>query len=451
MVSARCLHSQNRTVITYETACGLTVRRTIFLLPQEPGMPNAVEAQRVEIENRSGRDRKLSIVMTGVFGVGAPLNIANDVVCVNVVHESAVYYDGDAPAALTVHFKPAGEQFAQRFAALLCRGEYLDSFCTNLSDFVGCGTLEHPELIARLPSRYSRKNAPFFALEKTFNALNGQNAVVDELVGMLEEDAQAADSLGATLHHLLEKYKNPDALAKTFQSVVDFWDRYPAYLQPETGHSRFDAYVGHNLPFQVLYQSYVSRAFAWTQKSYRETGFREIQDIYASMYYLSAMGENDLIKELLSNWIRNVFRMGYAYHDFTFQGKEPSDCSDDQLWLVQAVYRYVKLTGDSGFLLEEYPIAGEDARRPLWETLMAILTYSGGISVGIHGLPLLDKADWNDTLRLDREVMKGPEKERCYWEQLEEAERRKRLKLPAIYIKMENMFPPRGLTIITMK
>ena len=419
VTSAQCLHSQNRTVITYETACGLTIRRTIFLLPQEPGMPNAVEAQRVEIENHSGRDRSLSIVMTGVFGVGAPLNIANDVVCVNVVHESAVCYGGDAPAALTVHFKPAGEQSAQRFAALLCRGEYLDSFCTNLSDFVGCGTLEHPELIAHLPSRFSRKNAPFFALEKTFNLPDGQNAVVDGFVGMLEEDAQAADSLNGALHCLLEKYKDPTALTETFQSVVEFWNRYPAYLQPETGDSRFDAYVGHNLPFQVLYQTYVSRAFAWTQKSYRETGFREIQDIYASMYYLSAMGENALIKELLSNWIRSVFRMGYAYHDFTFQGKEPGDCSDDQLWLVQAVYRYVTLTGDSGFLLEEYPIAGEDAKRPLWETLMAILTYSGKISVGVHGLPLLDKADWNDTLRLDREVMKGPEKERRYREQLE--------------------------------
>lgn len=419
VASAHCLHSQNRTIITYETACGLTIRRTIFLLPQEPGMPNAVEAQRVEVENRSGRDRRLSIVMTGVFGVGAPLNIANDVVCVNVVHESAVCYDGDTPAALTVHFKPAGEQSAQRFAALLCRGEYLDSFCTSLSDFVGCGTLEHPELIAHLPNRYSRKNAPFFALEKTFNIGAGEAVAVDEFVGMLEEDAKAADSLDMALHNLLEKYRDPDALRLTFQSVVDFWNRYPAYLQPETGDVQFNAYVGHNLPFQVLYQTYVSRAFAWTQKSYRETGFREIQDIYASMYYLSAMGENDLIKELLSNWIRSVFRMGYAYHDFTFRGKEPGDCSDDQLWLVQAVYRYVKLTGDTGFLLEEYPIAGEDAKRPLWETLMAILTYSGNISVGIHGLPLLDKADWNDTLRLDKEVMKGPEKERRYWEQLE--------------------------------
>ncbi|MCD8084832.1 MAG: hypothetical protein LUF28_00620 [Clostridiales bacterium] len=179
------------------------------------------------------------------------------------------------------------------------------------------------------------------------------------------------------------------ALNRILQTVVDFWNRYPAYLVPETEDSRFNAYVGHNLPFQVLYQTYVSRAFAWTQKSYRETGFREIQDIYASMYYLSAIGENDLIKDLISNWVRNVFPMGYAYHDFTFAGKEPGDCSDDQLWLVQAVYRYVELTGDSAFLLEEYPMAGEQGgSRPLWETLMAILTYSGKISVGRHGLSL---------------------------------------------------------------
>lgn len=421
VASASCLHSQNRTVITYETDCGLKIRRTIFLLPQEDGMPNAVEAQRVEIVNRSGRDRKLKIVMTGVFGIAAATGIANDVIYCNVVAESELYYQNDSPAALTLHHKPAECAGEKRFAALLCNGEGFDEFCTSQSDFIGRGTLAKPELVSRLPSRHSRKLAPFFALGKTFNILAGETAVVDELVGMMETEGAVEAPFDEALHRLLEKYRDPAALRETFQSVVNFWDRYPAYLRPRTGNERFDAYVGRNLPFQVLYQTYVSRAVAWTQKSYRETGFREIQDIYASMYYLSALGENDLVKDLLSNWVRQVWRMGYAYHDFTFQGKEPGDCSDDQLWLVQAVYRYVKLTGDRAFLLEEFPIAGEEgAARSLWETIMAILTYSGSISVGAHGLPLLDKADWNDTLRLDPEVMKGPEKERRYRKQLEE-------------------------------
>jgi ABC-type polysaccharide transport system, permease component len=33
---------------------------------------------------------------------------------------------------------------------------------------------------------------------------------------------------------------------------------------------------------------------------------------------------------------------------------------------------------------------------------------------------LLDKADWNDTLRLDPAVMKGPQKEEAYLRQLKE-------------------------------
>ena len=419
VTSALCLHSQNRTTITYQTACGLEIKRTIFLLPQEDGMPTAVEAQRVEIINRSDRERKLKIVMTGMFGIAVATGIANDVVYCNVVAESEVYYREGRPAALTLHHKPAECAGEKRFAALLCSGEGLDEFCTSQSDFIGRGTLARPELAGRLPSRYSRKMAPFFAMGKTVTVPAGETAVVDEFVGMMETDGDVEQPFDNALHVLLEKYKDPAALTETFRKVVDFWDRYPAYLQPHTGDSRFDAYVGHNLPFQVLYQTYVSRAFAWTQKSYRETGFREIQDIFASMYYLNALGQGPLVKELLSNWVRQVWRMGYAYHDFTYQGKEPGDCSDDQLWLVQAVYRYVKLTGDTGFLLEEYPIAGEEgASRSLWETILAILTYSGKISVGLHGLPLLDKADWNDTLRLDPEVMKGPEKELRYRKQL---------------------------------
>ncbi len=421
VVSATCLHSQNRTVITYETECGLIIRRTIFLLPQEDGMPNAVEAQRVEIENHSGRDRVLKIIMTGVFGIAVPTGIANDVVYCNVVAESEVYYENGTPAALTLHHKPAECRGEKRFAALMCNGEGLDEFCTSQPDFIGSGTLAQPELVGHLPSQYSRKMAPFFAMGKAFTVKSGETVAVDEFVGMMETDVDVEEPFDTALHTLLNKYQDPAALTAAFQRVVDFWDRYPAYLQPQTGDPRFDAYVGHNLPFQVLYQTYVSRAFAWTQKSYREMGFREIQDIYASMYYLSAMGENELVKDLLSNWVRQVWRMGYAYHDFTFQGKEPGDCSDDQLWLVQAVYRYVKLTGDTDFLLTEYPIAGEDgAKRTLWDTILAILTYSGCISVGVHGLPLLDKADWNDTLRLDPEVMKGPEKERRYRAQLAE-------------------------------
>ena len=423
--SARCVHSQSRSVITYETECGLRIRRTIFILPQEDGMPGAVEAQRVEIENLTDRPRKLRIIFTGMFGITGPSTLANDIVYANVVIESEVWYRNGAPAALTVHHKPAQLQGEKRFALLLNGSGLMDEFCTSISDFIGTGTLEKPELVSKLPNSYSRKNTPFFAMARGLSLEAGGRAVADTFTGMMETEGSADGPFDEALERLLDRYSDPGALQEQLDAIAAFWDTYPAYIVPDTGDARFDAYVGHNLPFQTLYQTYVSRAFAWTQKAYREIGFREIQDIYASMYYMSAAGKNGLIKELLSNWIRNVFRMGYANHNFVIEGKEPGVCSDDSLWLLQAVDRYVKLTGDWGILLEEFDVAdkapeGRPGRRSLLETIRSILLYSGKISVGRNGLPLLDHADWNDTLRLDRHVWNGPEKEKVYLAQLEE-------------------------------
>ena len=418
--SASCTHSQGWTKIDYTTADGLAIERTIFMLPQEPGMPSAVEAQRVTVKNLGNTARELRIVFTGSFGIADPGTLAGDVIYANLVQESEVVYDGDAPVALTLWAKPTSERNKKRFVAVLKDGEGMDEYCTSLADFVGSGTLAQPELIGHLPCALSRKMAPFFAVAKTFNIASGETATIDELVGMSGSDGDDVPFESA-FPTLVDAYRDPAALTRSLAGVRSFWARYTNYLQMQSGDDKYDAYISHNLPFQVLYQTYVSRAFAWTQKSYREMGFREVQDIYASMYYLSAMGENDLVRDLLSNWVRQVWEMGYAYHDFTFKGKEPGDCSDDQLWLFQAVYRYVTISGDVDFLTSEFTIAGTDGKkRTLWETLKAALTYSGCISVGKHGLPLLDKADWNDTLRLDKVVYKGPQKEELYRKQLAE-------------------------------
>ena len=421
MNSAHCVHSQNRTVITC-VATGLKITRTIFLLMQENGMPDATELQHIEIENLEAGTRNLKIVCTGEFGIANAVTVANDVVYANLVNQSEIVYDENGkPVCVTMHHKPEEQKGEKKFAVLMKDGETMDDFCTNYSEFVGNGTIERPELGDHMPSRPHRNFVPFFAMGKSFSLRPGEVAKIDSMACMMDRKDDVSEAFDDALFTLVNRFKEPDAANEELAKVEAFQETYSSYLRPQTGNTRFDSYVGRNLPFQVLYQTFVSRAFAWTQKSYRETGFREIQDIYASMYYMNAAGYADLAKQLVSCWAVNVFRMGYAYHDFTWKGKEPGDCSDDQLWLVQAVYRYCKMTGDFHFLKEELKIAGEDAARPLADTLIAILQYSGRISVGKHGLPLLDKADWNDTLRLDKVVIKGPEKEARYRMQLHES------------------------------
>lgn len=462
---ARCLHSQNSTTITYETEDDLRIARTIFLLSQEDGMPNATEVQRVTVENVSDRPRDLRIVMTGVFGINGPDTIAQDVVYANLVTESELLRDDNGvPIALTMHAKPPADELKKRFFMLIgpeaaasgadvagssetasAAEITMDEYCTSVTDFIGSGDLAHPEYIASLPNTLNRKMASFFAAAKSFTADAGGKVIIDTFTGMCDREHDLTPDPYAAISCLFNKYKDQSEFTRVLEARQEEWDRYTDYFIPESGDTYWDAYVRYNLPFQVLYQTYVSRAFAWTQKSYRETGFREIQDIYASMYYLSASGQNDLVRTLIGSWVENVFEMGYANHNFTFAGKEPGACSDDQLWLVQAVYRYIHLTGDTDFLLQEFPVAKyvpsdvrqedkgfitddgsdrEDApKRTLWETICAILIYSGRISVGIHGLPLLDKADWNDTLRLDKDIYDGPEKEELYRKQLDESGR----------------------------
>ena len=416
--SAKCVHSQNRTVITYETLCGLKIERTIFLLPQEKDFPSATEVQRIRISNLKKEPRDLRIVVTGMFGITDPSTLAGDIVFANVVVESELYCKDGRPVAMTVHHQPAECNGEKRFAMLLKGNETMDEYCSSMYDFVGSGSLDRPEMISRLSNAHSRRQAAFFAMAKSFR-LEDETAI-DTFVGMSDKIGDVREEFALNLDKLYEKYRDPKALDETLQKMITDNNRYYSYLKVNSDDRLFDSYVSYNLPFQVLYQTYVSRSFAWTQKSYRETGFREIQDIFASMYYMHANGQDELIRRLIDSWAENVFEFGYAYHNFTTRGKEPGMCSDDQLWLIQAVYRYVTLTGDYDYLKQEVKVAGSDKKRPLYETLKSIIIYSGKISVGKHHLPLLDTADWNDCLRLDKEILFGPQKEAAYYKQLKE-------------------------------
>ena len=414
---AVCKHFPNRTVITYETECGLKIKRTIFVMPQEEDMPEAIEAQRVEIENVSGKDRRLKIVFTGTFGLVSPESMMNDLVYASVTHEGGVTVSDGKVYAVSPNSYPKHLYWQKRFALLFLDGEPMDEYTESYSEFFGRGTLEYPENAAHLSSKSPTKLVPFFAMAKAMTVKNGETKTIDEFVGFTPDRTPDLQNYKKKLGNFIEKYRIKENTTNTLNNVIKFISEYSSYLKLKSSDDKFDSYVNNNLPFQVLYQSFVSRSFAWTQKAFREIGFREIQDMYASVYYMCAMGNSELAKSMLSRWISNVFTMGYANHNFYSTGKEPGICSDDGLWLIQAIYKYISMTADVGILNEEFDTA-DGGRRTLFDTLDAIVTYSGKISVGEHGFPLMDKADWNDTMKLDDDWISGPEKEKLYFEQL---------------------------------
>lgn len=434
IVAATCRHARNHSVIEHRTDCGLVLTRTIFLLPQEAGMPLAVEAQRVELRNEGKAARRIKLTATGMFGPTKPAALMEDVLYSCIIMQGGVLADGSGGVlAASPHYHPAYDLQDLRFHAMILRdgsGARLPrEFGLDYTEFVGSGTLERPAGLPRLSNRLPRKGPGFFALAGELEVGPGETVVADCFTGLVSSRSDHGfdgDSLRREVELLHAKYAPPAAVPAALERVKAFQREYSSFLKVEGGDPAFATYVGENLPFQVLYQSFVSRSLCQTQKGYREIGFREIQDLYSSLYYFNAMGRPDLVRSLILEWAAQVHEFGYANHNFFWVGKEPGKWSDDQLWLHQAVGRYLRLTGDASILDATAPIAGsgpvagsgatpaEQATRPLYETLKAALRYSTEVSLGAHGIPLLDLADWNDCLKIDREFPSGAEKEKIW-------------------------------------
>jgi cellobiose phosphorylase len=427
--SAFCTHSQNHSIIEYKTKCGLEIKRTIFILPQFNGLPLATEVQRIEIKNVSGKKRDLKIVYTGMFGTGTPHAIFEDVVYTNVIMQSSVLMqDGGGIAAISPDYYPEQCREDLRFSTLMIRDgnnvEFPKEFCSNYNEFVGNGTLENPENLTKISNNLYRKGPGFFALAGDLTIESGDVGVVDNFTGLVSSkanpDFDRDNTLIEEVSNLINKFIDKEEVLKALDKNIEFYDKYRNFVQLNSEDPELNTYFNRNLPFQILYQTFVSRSFCQTQKGYREIGFREIQDVFATMYYFVSMGESDFVKQLLKEWCSKVFEFGFAFHNFYWEGKEPGKWSDDALWFIQAAYRYVNLTGDIGFLDEEVIVAGNSpiSTRPVYETIKAIIRYSAEISVGKHKMPLLDSADWNDCLKLDSDYINGIEKEKRYKEQL---------------------------------
>ena len=426
---AICKHSQNRTVIEYTLKNGLFVRRTIFILPQEEGLPVATEAQLIEIENNGSAGKDLRIVYTGMFGTQEVHALREDVIFSTVVAQSEVFYgENDEIRAISFNPNPKWTKGNIRYNTLIVhdgdKTVFPDQFCARYADFVGAGTLEKPQFAAILSNAHSRKGPGFFALSAPFTVQAGAKVQIDNLTCLTSDcvnpDYQEDITMQKELDALIARFSDASALPECLDKVISFTKKYASYMRIKHPDKDFEAYVNNNLPFQVFYQTFVSRSLDWTQKGYREIGFREIQDIFASMYYFAGMGEIEFVKKLLREWISNIYKDGYANHNFYWKGKEPGWWSDDALWLLQALDRFISLTADYDFLKEELPIAGEDGeKRTILETIKAVFTYSYKISVGAHGIPLIDRADWNDCLRVDPDCVNGPTKIENYKEQLQ--------------------------------
>ncbi|AEJ62402.1 glycosyltransferase 36 [Spirochaeta thermophila DSM 6578] len=214
---------------------------------------------------------------------------------------------------------------------------------------------------------------------------------------------------------LIERFREPEEVDAAFARMQAFWEEYLNVCQVETPDPEFDLLVNTHNPRQCYVTLNWSRYLSYYQLGYgaRGIGVRDSsQDVMAVVAGAPGRAKK-LLRKLLSVQKRN----GSSMHQFNPKTMEatmgdaremedrPQYYGDDHLWLVFAVCHYIAETGDYAFLEEEIPFYEKDKEgRPLesarvLEHLERALAFTWN-DTGVHGIPHLGFADWNDTVNL---------------------------------------------------
>ena len=216
-------------------------------------MPDALEAQKIEIFNLTDKKRKLKIVATGMFALCSSESMSNDILYASITYEGGVVKKDGKTLAVAPAPNPMYLRKSKRFATLFSDGESFDDYTDNYIDFIGRGTLEHPENGAFLLSPKTRKVVPFFALGKTVEIEPHKAKRIDEYTGIVSGKGDVTELFLEKFSAFAEKYSSSQALDEAFGKMREFYSAYSSYIKISTGDTLFDSYINNNLPFQVLY------------------------------------------------------------------------------------------------------------------------------------------------------------------------------------------------------
>jgi len=219
------------------------------------------------------------------------------------------------------------------------------------------------------------------------------------------------DDEGAEWRHKLAHYTDPDKARAALSAVKTYWEKHLAPLQIRTPDVGMNGIVNAWNPYQTV------NTFL-TPRGYRDTS----QDVLGIMHMLPS-GVRARLRILLAH----EFQSGTTTHDYateeefaltagatrvfgdgevgfvsptgtTLEEQLGTPSSDAPLWVVPAVCRYLKETGDYAFLQEQVPFL-DGGQSNVLDHMLRIVDHVW-TKRGLHGLPLICMMDWNDSLNL---------------------------------------------------
>jgi len=367
---------------------GLAQAVVTLVAPDAP-----VKLTRLRLENRSGRERELSVFSYARLVLG-------------VLPEDAHAIDVDAPDERTLLATNAlAGAFADGVAFASVAGEAPPA---QLS-WSGDGTA-FASALARaraLDRRTGRLPEPCFAQQLSLRLAPGASASLVFLLGEATSRAEA----GA----LIARFSQPRAFEGARAAVRSEWDRTLGAVRIETPSPALDVLVNGWLAYQTLSCRIHGRTAFY--QSGGAFGFRDqLQDAAALVALRPDLTRAQILLHAAHQFVPgDVLHWWHPPHDRGTRTR----FSDDLLWLPYLTAHYVAVTGDravldepAGFVAARELEPGEDEayletapaaeRASVYEHCVRAIERS--LAVGAHGLPLMGTGDWNDGMnRVGRE------------------------------------------------
>ncbi|MGH2752947.1 MAG: GH36-type glycosyl hydrolase domain-containing protein [Actinomycetota bacterium] len=202
---------------------------------------------------------------------------------------------------------------------------------------------------------------------------------------------------------VIERFLDEDEVQRALDDLQRYWSDLLAAVEVRTPNVHVDRMVNTWNPYQCMVTFNLSRSASFFESGVgRGMGFRDSnQDLLGFVHMVP-----DRARERILDIAATQLADGGAYHQYQPLTKRGNDAvgsgfNDDPMWLILAVAAYVKESGDREIL--DVPIPYENApgsETPLYEHLQRALQYTLD-RLGPHGLPLIGRADWNDTLNLN--------------------------------------------------
>jgi cellobiose phosphorylase len=238
----------------------------------------------------------------------------------------------------------------------------------------------------------------------------GESHVIAFILGYAENPPEAKfDPPGSQILNkravraVIGRYLDPGEATRSLTHLRDHWGSLLSNFQVSTPVRHVDRMVNTWNAYQCMVTFNLSRSASFFESGVgRGMGFRDSnQDILGFVHMIPEPARARIL-DVAATQLPD----GGAYHQYQPLTKRGNDAigggfNDDPLWLILAVTAYLKETGDHSVLEESVPYDNTSGTEtPLYEHLVRAHRFTLE-RLGPHGLPLIGRADWNDTLNLN--------------------------------------------------